>query len=90
MSYENLFDVLILLFFVAAFILGFIQGAVRRLIGIGAVLFSLVLAAQLSRHIGGYLAANWTNWPANYTYMVAFLGLFVLFVVVLAIITETT
>ena len=90
MSYENLFDVLILLFFVAAFILGYIQGAVRRLIGIVAVLFSFILAAQLSRHLGGYLATYWTNWPADYSFMLAFLGLFVFFVVVGAIITETT
>ncbi len=90
MSYDNLFDVLVLLFFVAAFILGYIQGAVRRLIGIVAVLFSLVLAAQLSRHLGGYLATYWTNWPANYSFMLAFLGLFIFFVAVFAIITETT
>jgi uncharacterized membrane protein required for colicin V production len=89
-SYENLFDVLVLLFFVAAFILGYIQGAVRRLIGIVAVLFSFVLAAQLSRHLGGYLATYWTNWPAEYSFMLAFLGLFVGLVAIFAILTETT
>jgi uncharacterized membrane protein required for colicin V production len=89
-SYETLFDALVLLFFVAAFILGFIQGAVRRLIGIAAVVFSLILSAQLSRHVGGFLASNWTQWPASYTFMLAFGGLFALSVILFAIIAETT
>lgn len=90
LSHENLFDLLVILLLVAAFILGFLQGAVRRLLGIVAVVFSLILAAQLRVPLGDYLASNWAQFPPGYTQMLAFGAIFVLSVVVIAILTQVT
>jgi len=59
------------------FILGYIQGAVRRLLGIASILFSFFLAAQLREPVGGFLAQNWTYFPEEYSYMVGFGAMFV-------------
>ena len=45
------------------FVLGFAQGTIRRLIGIGSILFSFLLAANLAEPLGEFLAANWTQSP---------------------------
>jgi uncharacterized membrane protein required for colicin V production len=70
------FDVVAFLFLLAFFILGYVQGATRRIFGIIALLFSLVVAAQLRQPLGSYLAGEWTNAPPDYSYMVAFGALF--------------
>jgi len=70
------FDLLILLALLAMFIVGYAQGVVRRLLGIGAILFSLFLAAQLRQPVGEYLAHEWTTIPQSYSYMVAFGAVF--------------
>ena len=59
------------------FILGYIQGAVRRLLGIASILFSFFVAAQLREPVGGFLAENWTYFPEQYSYMVGFGAMFV-------------
>jgi uncharacterized membrane protein required for colicin V production len=71
------FDLLILLALLAMFIVGYFQGVVRRLLGIGAIVFSLILAAQLRQPVGEYLAHEWTAIPQSYSYMVAFGAVFV-------------
>src|SRR5919112_943245 len=53
------------------FIVGYAQGVVRRLLGIGAMLFSLFLAAQLRQPLGQYLANQWTTIAPEYSHMVA-------------------
>jgi uncharacterized membrane protein required for colicin V production len=70
------FDLLILLALLAMFIVGYAQGVVRRLLGIGAILFSLFLAAQLRQPLGQYLAHEWATIPQSYSYMVAFGAVF--------------
>jgi uncharacterized membrane protein required for colicin V production len=50
------FDLVIFLALIAMFVVGYFQGVIRRLLGIAAVLFSLVLAAQLRAPLGEYLA----------------------------------
>src|SRR6185312_17470675 len=55
------FDLLIVLALLAMFIVGYAQGVVRRLLGIAAVLFALVLASYLRQPFGAYLANEWTN-----------------------------
>ena len=90
LSHENLFDLLVILLLVAAFILGFLQGAIRRLIGIVAVVFSLILASQLRMPLGDYLASNWVQFPPGYTHMLAFAAVFMISVVVISIITQIT
>lgn len=71
------FDLLIALALLGMFIVGYAQGVVRRLLGIGAILFSLFLAAQLRQPVGDYLAHEWTSIPQSYSYMVAFGAVFV-------------
>jgi uncharacterized membrane protein required for colicin V production len=73
----TLFDLVMFLALFGMFIVGYMQGITRRLLGIGAILFSLVLAAQLRSAFGGYLASEWSTLPADYGYMVGFLAVFV-------------
>lgn len=73
----NPFDLLVLLILAALFILGYIQGTIRRLLGIASLLFSFLLAANLRGPLGDFLVANWTQFPAEYSRMVGFGTLFV-------------
>ena len=73
----NLFDLLVILILAGMFILGFIQGTVRRLLGIAAILFSFLLAANLREPLGSYLAGNWTHLEREYAVMIGFGTVFV-------------
>jgi uncharacterized membrane protein required for colicin V production len=66
------FDLLVVLVFAALFILGYIQGAIRRLLGIASLLFSFLLAANLRDPLGDFLAPNWSQFPGEYSQMVGF------------------
>lgn len=79
------FDLLILLALLAMFIVGYAQGLVRRLLGLGAIVFSLVLAALLRPTVGQYLAHEWSTIIPQYSYMVAFGAVFVAAAVTLSI-----
>jgi len=81
-------DLLIGLYFIGFFVLGFAQGTIRRLLGIGSILFSWFLAANLAEPVGSYLGKNWTQFPAEYSYMVGFLLMFVGLSVMFALITQ--
>jgi uncharacterized membrane protein required for colicin V production len=70
------FDMFIFLALLAMFVVGYAQGVVRRLLGIGAILFSLFLAAQLRQPLGEYLAREWSTIAQSYSYMVAFGAVF--------------
>jgi uncharacterized membrane protein required for colicin V production len=70
------FDVVAFLLLVGWFILGYFQGLTRRVIGIIALVFSLLVAVQLRDPVGKYLAGEWRNAPPEYSYMVAFGALF--------------
>jgi uncharacterized membrane protein required for colicin V production len=73
----NRFDLLFLLFLFGMFVLGFMQGTIRRLLGLGSMLFSFLLAANLRNVIGPFLAANWNQMPDDYAVMLGFLIVFV-------------
>lgn len=73
----NLFDLLIILILFGMFILGFVQGTVRRLLGLASILFSFILAANLREPLGNFLAANWTQFDPQYAVMVGFGTMFV-------------
>jgi uncharacterized membrane protein required for colicin V production len=73
----QLADWLIIIFFLAFFVLGFAQGTIRRLIGLASILFSFLLAANLAEPIGEFLKQNWTDQNPQYSYMVGFLTVFV-------------
>jgi uncharacterized membrane protein required for colicin V production len=72
----NLFDLLTILFLFAMFVLGYIQGTIRRLVGTLSFVFSFFLAAQLAVPFGEFLKSYWTNYPDEYSQMIAFLTLF--------------
>src|SRR5690242_10254846 len=70
------FDLVILLALLAMFVLGYAQGVVRRLLGMAAVAFAIVLGAYLRAPLGAYLANEWTNIDDTYSFMVAFGAVF--------------
>jgi uncharacterized membrane protein required for colicin V production len=70
------FDLVIALALLAMFIVGYAQGTVRRLLGIAAIVFSLILAAQLRPGLGSYLEQEWAGIQPSYSHMVAFGAVF--------------
>ncbi len=68
----GLADLLLIVLFLAFFVLGFAQGTIRRVIGLGSILFSFLFAANLTDPLGSFLGANWTQFPREYSYMIAF------------------
>jgi uncharacterized membrane protein required for colicin V production len=79
------FDLVLLLALLAMFIVGYAQGVIRRLLGLGAIVFSLILAALLRPTVGQYLANEWTTIIPQYSYMVGFGAVFVASAVTLSI-----
>jgi uncharacterized membrane protein required for colicin V production len=65
-------DLLIVLYFIGFFVLGFAQGTIRRLLGIGSILFSFLFAANVADPLGQFLGDNWTQFPRQYSYMIGF------------------
>ncbi len=86
----NLFDLVVILFLVGMFVLGFIQGSIRRVVGILCMTFSFFIAALLSVPVGEFLAENWTNYPTEYSVMLGFLALFVAAVIALFLLVQGT
>jgi uncharacterized membrane protein required for colicin V production len=70
-------DILLVLYFMGFFVLGFAQGTIRRLLGIGSILFSFLFAANIAQPLGDFLGSNWTQFPPEYSYMVGFGTIFV-------------
>ena len=68
----NRFDLLVVLFAFGMFVLGFIQGTIRRILGLASMLFSFLFAANLREPLGGYLAQNWNQFPDEYAVMLGF------------------
>lgn len=86
----NLNDVLIVLFLFGCFILGFVQGTVRRVVGILSMAFSFFLAALLSVPLGEFLTRHWTQFPPEYAAMVGFLTVFVAAVIAFSLVIQGT
>jgi uncharacterized membrane protein required for colicin V production len=84
----NLVDLLLIGFFGAFFVLGFAQGTIRRLIGIGSILFSFLFAANLAAPLGDFLGRNWAQFSPEYSQMVGFFVVFVSGCVVFAILAQ--
>ncbi len=81
-------DLLIVLYFMAFFVLGFVQGTIRRLLGIASILFSFLLAANLAGPLADFLGANWRQFTKEYSYMVGFATLFVASSVAFALVIQ--
>jgi uncharacterized membrane protein required for colicin V production len=69
-------DLAILAGLFAWFILGVMQGSIRRILGIIAIVFAFMLAANLRGFVGDYLADHWHQFPAGYNHLLAFAILF--------------
>jgi uncharacterized membrane protein required for colicin V production len=81
-------DLLIVLYFIGFFVLGFAQGTIRRLIGLLSILFSFLFAANLNPTLGSFLADHWTQYPRPYRYMIGFGLVFTASAVALPLITQ--
>jgi membrane protein required for colicin V production len=81
-------DLLIVLYFIGWFVLGFAQGTIRRLLGILSILFSFLLAASLAGPLSDFLGANWRQFTPQYSYMVGFLTVFVASAVAFALVIQ--
>jgi len=79
------FDLVIVLALLAMFVVGYAQGVVRRLLGIAAIVFSLVLAALIRPGLGQYLSNEWTTIAPSYSHMVAFGAVFLAAAITLSI-----
>jgi uncharacterized membrane protein required for colicin V production len=86
----NTFDLLVLLFLFAMFVLGYIQGTIRRVVGTLSITFSFFLAAQLQKPFGDFLAQNWMNYPTEYSHMIGFATIFGAAVVALFLVVQGT
>ena len=84
----TLFDYVYFLFLFGFFVLGFAQGTIRRLLGLAAVLFSFLFAANVRDPLGAFLAANWTQFPKEYAYMIGFLTVFLAAWIALTIVNQ--
>lgn len=69
-------DLLMFFIFFALFVLGFMQGVIRRLLGIASILISLLAAAQLRTPFGAFLTEHWTQYSPAYDHMIAFGSIF--------------
>ncbi len=85
----GLFDWLVIGLCVAMFVLGFAQGIVRRLLGIVSIAFSFLLASQLRGTLGSFFATNWTQFPPEYSHMIAFAILFMASTVIFALVIQS-
>jgi uncharacterized membrane protein required for colicin V production len=87
----NVVDILVVLFLFGMFILGYAQGAVRRLIGILSITFSFFLALQLNSFwLGSFLSENWTQYPPEYSVMIGYLVVFLAAVVAFFLVVQGT
>jgi len=72
----NLFDLLVVFFVATFFVIGYIQGTLRRALGLAIALVSLLLAMNLREPVGAWLAQYWHQLPQAYVYMLALGGSF--------------
>ncbi len=83
------FDILVIVFLFGMFVLGYIQGTIRRLLGLASILFAFLLAGQLRDPLGAFLASNWTQYPREYSYMLAYLFVFTFTGILFSIIVQS-
>ncbi len=83
-----LVDLAIFVGLFAFFVLGVMQGSIRRLLGIGAIAFAFLVAANLRAPAGDFLAGNWTQFPLGYNRLLAFVIIFCVGMVATSIIIQ--
>lgn len=78
-------DIVILVILLTAFVVGWIQGVIRQLLGLGAFVAAFVLAANLRNPLADFLSRNWTFFAPEFNAMVALLALWIAIGVTLTI-----
>jgi uncharacterized membrane protein required for colicin V production len=73
----NRFDILVVLLCFGFFVLGYVQGTIRRILGLASMLFAFLFAANLRDSLGSYLALNWNQFPDEYAVMLGFAIVFI-------------
>jgi uncharacterized membrane protein required for colicin V production len=87
----NVVDILVILFLFGMFVLGYVQGTIRRLLGIASIVFSFFLAMTLNSYwLGAFLAENWQQYPPEYSVMIGYLLIFVAGVVASTLVIQGT
>lgn len=81
-------DLILVLYFMGFFVLGFAQGTIRRLIGIGTILFSFFFAALVAEPLGNFLGANWRQFAPQYAYMIGFGTVFLASAIAFALVVQ--
>ena len=81
-------DIGILLALFGCFALGVMQGSIRRILGILAILFAFLVAANLRGPGGDYLAGNWHQFDLGYNRLLAFTIVFVVGAVVASVVIQ--
>jgi uncharacterized membrane protein required for colicin V production len=80
-------DVVLVVLLVTGFLLGYVRGALRQLIVLGAWLVAFLIAPYLRTVVGDWIMANSSAYSRDYVDMLAFLASFlVLFLIALLVI----
>jgi uncharacterized membrane protein required for colicin V production len=85
----TLFDVVIVLVAMGLFVTGWLQGAIRQLLGIAAFILAFLLAANLREPLGDFLARNWTFNDRGFNFLLAWLGLWLAWAITLQIAVQS-
>ena len=75
-------DIVLLLFFAGAFVLGFVLGTIHQLLALLVWLVSFLLAANLAVPGGDFLGGYWSTFSKAYSQMVTFLILYLAFLII--------
>lgn len=81
----TVFDIVVILVAMGMFVVGWFQGAIRQVLTILGFLVAFLLAANLRDQLGGFLAHNWTFYDRDFNFMLALLGLFLVFSITIQI-----
>lgn len=68
----QLFDIVAIIVLFGFFVLGFIQGTIRRALGLAVVIFSFFLGMYAREPLGQFFETYWTAVPPEYSAMIAF------------------
>ncbi len=72
----RLTDAVLVVLFAIAFAVGYSQGVLRQLLGIGVFLVAFIVSAYLRSPVGAWLSSNWTWLPVDFSLMVAWVASF--------------
>jgi len=81
-------DVILVVLLVTGFLLGYVRGALRQLIVLGAWLVAFLIAPYLRSPVGDFILANTHEYTREYVDMLAFLASFVVMFLLALVVIE--